>query len=236
LQPRRERPISVIQCIQGCTSFCGGLIQRPSRRKRAKPQSSFGCVRSTPASRTSVFSNSVTVITPGTGCSMTSMMVVSITGMPCGRPFFRETFFTLVRLGFAKRFFDIGLAVDCFAAFPRTGLEALWDLPRTADRFLRDASCFFRWAMVPACAVHLKRVLSTVLAEPRRKQACCGSLDLQRGACTLCGFYANLRYVFEENEERLPCPLLRPKSKNSANSSNPRLRKQRKSAFARESK
>lgn len=64
--------------------------------------------------------------------------------MPCGRTFFREAFFIVVRLGLAKRFFDTGLAVERFAPFPRAGLEALRDLPRTADRFLRDVGRFFR--------------------------------------------------------------------------------------------
>ena len=98
-------------------------------------------------------------------------MVCSTTGTPCGRTFFREAFFTLVRLGFAKRFLDVGLAVERFAAFLRTGLEAFRDVPRAADRFIRDVG-FFRRAMVAPCAVRLKRVSGTVSAEPRRKQAC----------------------------------------------------------------
>jgi hypothetical protein len=85
-------------------------------------------------------------------------MVVSTIGTPCGCTRFRETFFALVRLGFAERFFDAGLAVERFAAFPRAGLEALRDLPRTVDRLLLDVACFFRRAIVAAYAVGLRRI------------------------------------------------------------------------------
>jgi hypothetical protein len=103
---------------------------------------------------------------------MTSMMVVSAIGTPSGCTFFRETFFALVRLGFAERFFDAGLAVDRFAAFPRAGLEALRDLPRTVDRLLLDVACSFRRAIVAAYAVGLRRIPVQYWPNFESKPAC----------------------------------------------------------------
>ena len=70
-------------------------------------------------------------------------MVVSNTGAPCGRTLLRAIFRARLRFGFATRFFAAGLALSRFAPFPRAGLEALRDLPRTAERPLFAAARFF---------------------------------------------------------------------------------------------
>jgi hypothetical protein len=91
------------------------------------------------ALRTSVSSTSVTVITPGAGCSITSTMTVSTTGAT-GCFTFRAAFFTGAGLGLA-------LATTRFAvlatlrALPRLAEFALRSLARlcTFDPFLRLA-------------------------------------------------------------------------------------------------
>ena len=129
------------------------------------PRLFLGCTRSTVSSRTSVSSNSVTVITPGTGSSITSTMTVLRTGMPLGCigcTSFGKTFVALARPGLAfAKLFGIGLAADRFAAFPRADLEVL-DLPRTADLLVRNVACFFCRAMFAPYAVPPKRVPSPV--------------------------------------------------------------------------
>src|SRR5215469_12449783 len=85
-----------------------------------------------PASRMSVSSNSVMVITPGAGSSTTSTIVVSPTGVIGGfrgLAFFRATFSALGRLVFATAFFDFNLVAVRLAALPRTDLDDL----RTVD-------------------------------------------------------------------------------------------------------
>src|SRR5260370_36888855 len=78
-----------------------------------------------------VSSTSVTVITPGAGCSITSTATVSTTGVT-GCFTFRATFFTDAGLGLA-------LATVRFVAF--AALTALRALPRLAE--LRSFSRFF---------------------------------------------------------------------------------------------
>jgi hypothetical protein len=75
-----------------------------------------------------VSSTSVTVITPGAGCSITSTTTVSTTG--CFRTSFRGAFFTGARLGLA-------LATVRFAA-----LATLRTLPRLAEFPLRSFARF----------------------------------------------------------------------------------------------
>ena len=70
-----------------------------------------------------VSSTSVTVITPGAGCSITSTATVSTTGVTA-RFTFRAAFFTGARLGLA-------LATARFAAF--AVLDTLRGLPRLAE-------------------------------------------------------------------------------------------------------
>ena len=85
-----------------------------------------------PASRMSVSSNSVMVITPGAGFSTTSMILVSATGVIggfCGLAFFRATFSALGRLVLATAFFDLNLVAVRLAALPRTDLDDLRALP-----------------------------------------------------------------------------------------------------------
>jgi hypothetical protein len=83
-----------------------------------------------------VSSTSVTVITPGAGCSITSAATVSTTGAT-GRFTFRAAFFTGAGLGLAVRFV-------AFAA-----LDTLRALPRAVAAFLFCAfDCFFRLAMI----------------------------------------------------------------------------------------
>jgi hypothetical protein len=72
----------------------------------------------------------VTVITPGTGSSITSTTTVSIAGMlggVTGFVLFRTIFFVRARLGLAlpKCFIDAGLATPRLIAFPRADLKAL---------------------------------------------------------------------------------------------------------------
>ena len=76
-----------------------------------------------PARRTSVSSTSVTVITPGAGCSIASTATVSTTAA-IGCFTFRAVFFTGARLGLA-------LAAIGFVAF--AALDALRGLPRLAE-------------------------------------------------------------------------------------------------------
>jgi hypothetical protein len=93
-----------------------------------------------PASRTSVSSNSVTVITPGTGSSTTSTIVVSTTwviGGFIGLAFLRATFFRPPRLALATTLVDFDFLAVRLAAVRRTDLEDLRALPRTVDFFLR---------------------------------------------------------------------------------------------------
>jgi hypothetical protein len=96
--------------------------------------------------RTSVSSTSVTVITPGAGCSITSTATVSTTGaIGCfiRRASFRN-FFTVARLGLA-------LATVRFVA---ADFDTLRALPRVAEflfgSFLRFCAldCFLRLAMI----------------------------------------------------------------------------------------
>jgi hypothetical protein len=75
-----------------------------------------------------VSSTSVTVITPGAGCSITSAATVSTTGAT-GRFTFRAAFFTGAGLGLA-------LATVRFVAFPRADLATLRALPRAVAPFL----------------------------------------------------------------------------------------------------
>jgi hypothetical protein len=91
-----------------------------------------------PASRTSVSSNSVTVITPGTGSSTTSTIVVSTTwviGGFIGLAFLRATFFRPPRLALATTLVDFDFLAVRLAAVRRTDLEDLRALPRTVDFF-----------------------------------------------------------------------------------------------------
>ena len=88
------------------------------------------------------------VITPGTGASTVSPMIVSVACVVegfVGLTFFRASFFAPTRLSFsfAKRFFGVALAAVRFGDFPRADLEALRTLPRavgvtilTVARFL----------------------------------------------------------------------------------------------------
>jgi hypothetical protein len=101
-----------------------------------------------PALRTSASSTSVTVITPGAGCSITSTATVSTagaTGCFIRRTSFRAAFFTGARLGLA-------LAIVRFVAF--AALDALRALPRLAEFPLRSFAClctfdaFLRLAMI----------------------------------------------------------------------------------------
>jgi hypothetical protein len=84
------------------------------------------------ALRTSVSSTSVTVITPGAGCSITSTATVSTTGVTGGFTF-RAAFFTGAGLGFA-------VATVRFGAF--AALAALRALPRLAEFPLRSFARF----------------------------------------------------------------------------------------------
>ncbi len=88
-----------------------------------------------------VSSTSVTVITPGAGCSMTSTTTVSTTGAT-GCFTFRTAFFTAARLGLAfatVRF--VGFARADLRGFPRLAEFPLGSFARfcTADFFLRLA-------------------------------------------------------------------------------------------------
>jgi hypothetical protein len=88
-----------------------------------------------------VSSTSVTVITPGAGCSITSAATVSTTGAT-GRFTFLPAFFTGAGLGLA-------LATVRFVAFPRADLATLRALPRAVALFLFCAfDCFLRLAMI----------------------------------------------------------------------------------------
>jgi hypothetical protein len=94
-----------------------------------------------------VSSTSVTVITPGAGCSIISTATVSTTGARGGFTF-RATFFTGAGLGLA-------LATVRFAAF--AALPTLRALPRLAEFPLRSfARCtfdpFLRLAMIDPLA------------------------------------------------------------------------------------
>src|ERR1700720_1475882 len=96
------------------------------------------------ALRTSVSSTSVTIITPGAGCSSTSTATVSTTGAT-GRFTFRAAFFTGAGLGLA-------LATVGFVAF--AALATLRALPRLAEFPLRSFArfctfdAFLRLAMI----------------------------------------------------------------------------------------
>ncbi len=88
---------------------------------------------------------SVTVITPGAGCSITSRATVSITGATGGFTF-RAAFFTGARLAFA-------LATTRFAA-----LDTLRGLPRLAELPFRNLARLFTFdpflrlaVIVPRC-------------------------------------------------------------------------------------
>jgi hypothetical protein len=110
---------------------------------------------SLPSSRISVSSNSVMVITPGTGASITSMVVVSTTGVigGFGLAFLRAGFFAPGRLASAATpFFGLNLAVVRLAALPRRELEDLRAVPRTVDFRFRTVTRFLRWAMIAAYA------------------------------------------------------------------------------------
>ena len=81
-------------------------------------------------SRTSVSSNSVMVITPGTGSSITSTTTVStvrVLGGFTGLAVFRATLFARARLGLtsANRFLGVGLATARLTALRREDLEVL---------------------------------------------------------------------------------------------------------------
>src|SRR5262252_8152866 len=88
------------------------------------------------ALRTSVSSTSVTVITPGAGCSITSTATVSTTGATG-----RAAFFTGARLGLAPAF---------ATTFPRAALDSFLALGRAFAPFLfwTFDDCFLRLAMV----------------------------------------------------------------------------------------
>src|ERR1700720_1094179 len=96
------------------------------------------------ALRPSVSSTSVTISTPGAGCSITSTATVSTTGAT-GRFTFRAAFFTGAGLGLA-------LATARFVAF--AALAALRALPRLAEFPLRSFArfctfdAFLRLAMI----------------------------------------------------------------------------------------
>jgi hypothetical protein len=106
--------------------------------------------------RTSVSSTSVTVITPGAGCSITSTATVSTTGaIGCfiRRASFRGGFFTVARLGLALatvRF--VAADFDTLRALPRVAEFRLRCFARfcTSDRFLRLAMISPRagWCLV----------------------------------------------------------------------------------------
>jgi hypothetical protein len=83
-----------------------------------------------------VSSTSVTVITPGAGCSITSTATVSTTGAT-GCFTFRATFFTVARLGLAVAF----AALVTLRALPRLAEFPLRSFARfcTFDAFLRLA-------------------------------------------------------------------------------------------------
>jgi hypothetical protein len=93
-----------------------------------------------------VSSISVTVITPGAGCSITSTATVSTTGVT-GRFTFRAIFFTGARLGLA-------LAIVRFVVF--AALDTLRALGRLAEFPLRSFArfcifdAFLRLAMIDA--------------------------------------------------------------------------------------
>ena len=103
------------------------------------------------ALRTSVSSTSVTIITPGAGCSSTSTATVSTTGAT-GCFTFRAAFFTGAGLGLA-------LATVRFVAF--AALDALRALPRLAEFPLRSFArfctfdAFLRLAMIDPLVVAL---------------------------------------------------------------------------------
>jgi hypothetical protein len=83
----------------------------------------------------------MTVITPGAGCSITSIATASTTGAT-GRFTFRAAFFTDARLGLALatvRF--VAFALDTLRALPRVAEFPLGSFPRfcTFARFLRLA-------------------------------------------------------------------------------------------------
>ena len=90
-----------------------------------------------------VSSNSVTVITPGIGSSITSTTTVSTGEVGCFIRciFFRAASFFAACLAFA-------LVLVRFAAFRRADLDALRALPRPAARFLCTFDGFFRLAML----------------------------------------------------------------------------------------
>ena len=121
----------------------------PSYRSSDSGGVSSGRSGPSPSSRTSVSSNSVMVISPGTGSSITSAMMVSTAGGIAGfvgLTFFRATFFAPARLGlsFAKRFFGIALATVRFADLPREDFDALRTLPRAVDLPFLTVARFFR--------------------------------------------------------------------------------------------
>src|SRR6516165_8815959 len=91
------------------------------------------------AGRTSVSSTSVTVITPGAGCSITSTATVSTAGATG-----RAAFFPGARLGLVLA------AAPAATAFPRVALDSFLALGRAFAPFLfwTFDDCFLRLAMV----------------------------------------------------------------------------------------
>src|SRR5450830_576606 len=114
-----------------------GALYRSSDSGGAASRLSSGCSDFTFGPRIAVASNSVTIITPGTGSSIISTMTVSTV---------ETTFFATARfdLALVTRFLGVALALVRFAAFPRTDLAGLRVLPRVAAFPLRAAACFFR--------------------------------------------------------------------------------------------
>jgi len=101
------------------------------------------------ALRISVSSTSVTVITPGAGCSITSAVTVSTTGATGGFTF-RAAFFTGARLGLALATVRVAVlatlrALLRLAEFPRRSLARLCIF----DPFLRLAMIFPLFWVVP---------------------------------------------------------------------------------------
>ena len=118
------------------------------------------------SSRTTVSSNSVTVITPGAGFSITSITVVSTAeaaGRFIRRTSFRAAFVSIAGLGMASttgRFVDFPLAdLDTFRASPRVAEFPLRSCVRFGSFF-----CFCRLTMID-----LPLVLSPMLLPSRRR-------------------------------------------------------------------
>lgn len=123
-------------------------FQQTNSSARMKPRPGAP-VHSEPG-RTSVSSISVTLITPGAGCSITSRATVSISGATgCSLRSFRAAFFAGAGLGLA-------LAVLLFIGF--AALDTLRGLPRLAEFALRTFArfctfdAFLRLAMIDPCS------------------------------------------------------------------------------------